>query len=69
MDLPERLARLSQFAADLNAEPVLRLYRSLSTRELRTLRRAFSIDRQSGADVGFCDQRLALIETVLNERK
>jgi hypothetical protein len=67
-DLAHRLATLASLANEWNGAPVLALYRTLSTRELRTLRRAFSIDRQSGADVTFCDRRLALIAMVLSER-
>ena len=46
------------------------LYASMTTRELRTLRAAFVLDRQRGhaSTVAFCDGRIALLDDVLRTR-
>lgn len=53
---------------------LLDVYRSMTVEQLMTLRTAFEEDRayaqkKAAVTVGFCDERLALIQAVLKERK
>ena len=49
------------------------LYETYSDEQLAMMRRAFERDKQREADdsqsVAFCDQRIAIIDAVLSERR
>lgn len=50
---------------------VITLYRTMRTKELRELRRAFELDKADArrlSTVSFCEQRIAWIDEVLRER-
>jgi hypothetical protein len=51
------------------AEAMMTLYRDMRPEQLRALREAFLIDRAQGAEANFCEDRLALIDAALAERR